>query len=124
MENVLLIADTDWVHDDVIGALESANRSVVSVRDPHEAVSAGTTHSPVAYIVDMQVASMGGMATIRNLRAAMSSGVLDRATIVLLLDRSADEFLARRAGASSWVTKPFTAQDLRGALTQPQSTGV
>jgi len=124
MEKVLLIADSDWVRNDVTAALDSADRSIVGVSDPHEAVSAGTEHSPGAYIVDMQVASMGGMAVIRLLRAAMSSGVLAEAAIVLLLDRSADEFLARRAGASSWVIKPFTAQSLRGALTQPESTGV
>lgn len=124
MEQVLLIADSDWVRNDVTGALDSATRSVVGISDPHEGISAGATHNPTAYIVDMQVASMGGMATTRTLRAAMASGKIERAEIILLLDRSADEFLAKRSGASGWVIKPFTAQDLRGALMQPESTGV
>ena len=124
MEKILLIADSDWVRDDVTAALDGVNRSVVGTSDPHEAVTAGIAQAPSAYVVDMQVASMGGMATTRSLRAAMSNGDIATVPIVLLLDRTADAFLAGRAGATSWVTKPFTAQELRGALSQPEPTGV
>jgi CheY-like chemotaxis protein len=123
MEQVLLIADSDWVRNDVTAALDSSTLSVVGISDPHEAISAGATHNPTAYIVDMQVASMGGMATTRSLRSAMTAGQIEPSEIILLLDRSADEFLAKRSGASGWVIKPFTAQDLRGALSQPEPTG-
>lgn len=124
MEKILLIADSDWVRNDVTAALDAATRCVVGVSDPHEAVDAGITHTPSAYVIDMQVASMGAMATTRALRAAMASEKIEHAPIILLLDRSADAFLAGRAGATSWVLKPFTAQDLRGVLSQPEPTGV
>jgi DNA-binding response OmpR family regulator len=35
---------------------------------------------------------------------------------VLLLDRSADSFLAKRAGADAWVIKPFHDAELRAAV--------
>ncbi len=38
--------------------------------------------------------------------------------IVLLLDRRADAFLAKRAGANGWLVKPFTVQDLRATLAE------
>jgi AmiR/NasT family two-component response regulator len=34
----------------------------------------------------------------------------------MLLDREADGFLAKRAGADAWVVKPFQAHQLRLAL--------
>jgi DNA-binding response OmpR family regulator len=36
--------------------------------------------------------------------------------VLLLLDRTADEFIAKRAGADRWVVKPFTAQAFRAAM--------
>jgi AmiR/NasT family two-component response regulator len=53
---------------------------------------------------------------VRSIRQA--TDLTDRPRMVLLLDRSADEFLARRAGADASVLKPFDASDLRKALTQ------
>ena len=65
-------------------------------------------------IVDMQVGSMGGMAVVRDIRQSFDE--TSRPRTVLLLDRSADEFLARRAGADAFVLKPITASELREAL--------
>ena len=70
-----------------------------------------------AAIVDMQVGSMGGMAITRLLKDAMASGDVDTTPIILLLDRQADTFLAKRAGADSFIVKPFSSQQLRSALT-------
>jgi len=67
-----------------------------------------------AVIVDMQIGSKGGMAVIRSIR--QSTDEFSRPRIVLLLDRSADEFLARRAGADASVLKPINAAALREAL--------
>jgi DNA-binding response OmpR family regulator len=36
--------------------------------------------------------------------------------LVMLLDREADVFLARRAGADAAVVKPFDAEELRTAI--------
>jgi hypothetical protein len=35
---------------------------------------------------------------------------------VILLDRTVDGFLAKRAGADAWVVKPFTDHELRTAV--------
>ena len=59
---------------------------------------------------------MGGMAVSRALREAEFAGEIPATTVVLLLDRTADEFLAGRAAADAWVVKPFTPQQLRAAI--------
>jgi DNA-binding response OmpR family regulator len=79
-------------------------------------VEAAEKHPPEVVIIDMQVGSMGGMAVVRRLREAMAMGQIAPTRLVLLLDRSADRFLAHRAGADVGLLKPFTAQELRGAI--------
>jgi len=115
MSTVLLVADDDWVRNDVEGSLADPTTQVVTVSDPRLVVGESVGLTPDLFLVDMQVGSMGGMAVTRALKEAFGSGVLGRAPIVLLLDRSADEFLARRAAADAWVLKPFSAQALRAA---------
>ena len=113
---LLLVADAVWVRNDVEAALPSSDWSIHHA-DPHVVVEAAVKHPPTAIVVDMQVGSMGGMAVIRRLREAMSMGILPTAPLILLLDRTADRFIAKRSGADRSMVKPFTAQEMRAALT-------
>lgn len=111
----MVVADADWVVNEVRSALALGDWEVVDVvRDPRTALEAVEEVSPDAAIVDLQVGSMGGMAVIREIRQNLD--VSRRPRTVLLLDRSADEFIARRAGADAMVLKPITTHDLRAAL--------
>ncbi len=60
---------------------------------------------------------------VRAIRDAEFAGDLPATSVVLLLDRTADEFLARRSAADGWVVKPFTPQQLRAAI-QTASSGM
>jgi len=115
MPTVLLVADDDWVRNDVEAALSDATTSVETTDDPRRVVHVGVEIDPDLYVVDMQIGSMGGMAVTRALKDAFGAGIVPERPIVLLLDRSADAFLGKRAGADEWVQKPFSAQDLRAA---------
>ena len=116
MATVLLIADDDWVRNDVEAALSGPRRAITSVADPREVVQAAADAEPEVIVIDMQVGSMGGMAVVRACKDAIAAGLIGEAPLVLLLDRSADTFLADRSGADAWVTKPFTAQELRAVI--------
>ncbi len=116
MADVLLIADDDRVRDDVEAALAGPRSRVVTVSDPRAAVRRAKEVKPESVLIDLQVGSMGGMAIVRAFKDAIALGSLPGVPLVMLLDRGVDAFLADRAGASSWVVKPFTAQDLRAAL--------
>lgn len=112
MSNVLLIADTPWVVNEVRSALAVGDWEIDELTEPAQAAAAAAGVDAV--IVDMQVASMGGMAVIRDIR--QSTDGVRRPRLVLLMDRSADAFLARRAGADAAVLKPIAASELRNAL--------
>lgn len=119
MANVLVVSDDIWVENDVRASLTDPGTVITSVSDPRAAAAAAAEHSADVAVVDLQVGSMGGMAVVRALRTAVESGDLHRIRLVLLLDRTADKFLAHRAGADVAVVKPFTAQDLRAAAALP-----
>jgi len=60
---------------------------------------------------------MGGMAVCMTLRLDESGGRLPHIRVLMLLDRVADLFLARRAGAEGWLIKPLDSLRLRRAAT-------
>jgi len=113
------VCDVPWVQNQVRAALSGAHE-IVSVTDPYAAEEAATAEGADLAIVDMQVGSMGGMAITRSLKGATPGAV----PIVLLLDRRADAFIARRSGADAWLLKPFTAQELRSVLAAAVPVGV
>ncbi len=112
MTQILVVADTLWVVNQTRSALAGPSNDLCELADPHQLLDAALEFDPDITIVDMQIGSMGGMAIVRMFRDAVMAGELQSAPIMLLLDRSADEFLAKRAGADGWLIKPFTAQDL------------
>jgi len=61
---------------------------------------------------------MGGMATCLDLRLEESAGRLLRVPVLMLLDRRADVFLARRSDAQGWVVKPLDPVRVRKAVTE------
>lgn len=114
MPTALLVTDATWVANDVMAAVAVDHWEVISLDDPAAAGARTREIGPDAVIVDMQVGSMGGMAIVRSIRAEFQDSAPPR--IVLLLDRSADRFLARRALADASVLKPIVASELKAAL--------
>jgi DNA-binding response OmpR family regulator len=67
-------------------------------------------------VVDLQVGAMGGMAITMELRNLESYGGADSVSVLMLLDRRPDVFLARRSGADGFVVKPLDPQRMRTAV--------
>jgi DNA-binding response OmpR family regulator len=116
MPSILLVADDAWVQNQVRSALSADNDRVVVSEDPKAVVDLASESPFDIAIIDLQVQSMGGMAVTRALRDAVAGGDVSPLRIILLLDRSADIFLAKRAGVDAHLVKPFTAQDLRRVI--------
>lgn len=122
MDAILVVADSRWVVNDVLAATSRPGRTVDVESDPRAAVDRLAGGHYDAAIVDLQVGSMGGMAVTRAIKDAVATGAAEPVHVVLLLDRSADRFLAGRAGADVKVLKPFVPQELRAALEPARST--
>lgn len=115
---IVVIADEAWARNEVHAALTEPDYILIDHDDPRSAFDVIDTENPDAVVIDLQVKSMGGMAIARELRQQAALQKQESVPVVLLLDRAADGFLAKRAGVAAWVMKPFTAYDLRAAIEQ------
>lgn len=127
MPKILVVADTPWVTNDVHAALSLPGYELRDHSDPRGLPEAVAGFEPDVVVIDLQVASMGGMAMARSLKEAALAPDVPEVPVVLLLDRSADAFLAKRAAAVAWVQKPFDVAELRttveGAIGQETTAG-
>lgn len=100
--------------NEVRSALTVGSWEIEEIDDPRSVADRIGESRVDAVVIDMQVGSKGGMAVVRSIRQATDES--SRPRTVLLLDRSADRFLAHRAGADASVLKPINAVELREAL--------
>ena len=122
MAEILLVADVAQVVDNVRAALSEPRFSISTVDDPLTVNTIVSQSNPDILLVDFQVGSMGGMAVARAVRQAASTSDGSRPSVILLLDREADAFLAGRSGADGWVSKPFTSDALRSVIDDALAT--
>jgi DNA-binding response OmpR family regulator len=115
--DILVAADSAAVVADIaaaVGGRDTTVRTVSSGAHVREAVRAST---PDLVVLDLQIGNMGGMATCLDLRLEAGAGRLDDVPILMLLDRRADVFLARRSGADGFLVKPLDPIRVRRAVT-------
>jgi DNA-binding NarL/FixJ family response regulator len=113
--DILVVSDAPSVIADVRSALEDDD-TIVHELDAGELVrSAVAELEPELVVTDMQVGNMGGIAICMDLRLEESGGRLPHVPVLILMDRRADVFLARRSDAEGWVVKPFDSLRLRRA---------
>ena len=106
MPDVLLVTDADWIAEQCEAALGGEHR-LHRVRRGAETLEAIELIEPDLVLLDMQVGNMGGMAACLAIRQEEDMGRLDPRPVIMLLDRDADDFLARRSSANAWLVKPI-----------------
>ena len=116
MRNVLLATDSDEVFTEIDAALGSSDTTVHRVRTGREVRPAVIELDPDLVILDLQIGSMGGIATCMDIRLEEGANRLAFQNVLLLLDREADVFLARRSGADGWLIKPLGARRIEAAV--------
>ena len=112
---VIIASDAPSLRAEVAAALGEPGTDVVEVHTGQEVARKVKEHTPELVVVDMQMGNMGAMAVCMNLRLEASWDNLPTVPVLILLDRRADVFLARRAGAEGWVVKPLDPLRLRRA---------
>jgi DNA-binding response OmpR family regulator len=113
--DVLIASDSPAVVDEVVSALDEPGTTIRVVRAGIDVLPAALDRLPDLVVLDQQIGNMGSMACSLNLRLEESGDRLDPVSILVLLDRRADVFLARRSGADGWVMKPLDPIRLRRA---------
>jgi DNA-binding response OmpR family regulator len=112
---ILVAADGQWVRDQVRSAFVARDQHVIEVTRGQDVRDTFAREQPDLVILDLQIGNMGGVAAALDLRLEESADRLPRATILLLLDRDADRFIAKRADADGVLVKPVDAGTLRRA---------
>ena len=110
---VLVAADARWVRDQVRAALVAPGQEVIEVTRGQDVRDAVAEHKPDLVVLDLQIGNMGGIAVAIDLHLEESGGRLPHVPILLLLDREADHFLAKRAAAEAVLVKPVEPGTLR-----------
>lgn len=105
MSAVLLATDADWLADEC-GAALCGDHEVLRVRRGSDVITAINSEDPQVVVLDLQIGNMGGMAACMAIRQSEEMGRIEPRPVLMLLDREADEFLARRSAADGWLVKP------------------
>jgi DNA-binding response OmpR family regulator len=113
---IAVVSDEPSLRQEILGMLASPAHRLVPL-DSGRSVRPLCEREDVDLVIsDLQVGSMGGIAVCLDLRLEEGAGRLGHVPFLLLLDRRADVFLARRSGADGWLVKPLDGLRLRRAV--------
>jgi DNA-binding response OmpR family regulator len=113
MSTILVAAEAKWVRDLVKSACLASDQQVVELTRGQDVRDQVGDIAPDVVVLDLQIENMGGIAVAIDLRLEASAGRIPDTSILLLLDREADRFLAKRADADFVLVKPVDPGTLR-----------
>lgn len=116
MANVLLASDIPSVRQDLRAMLEGPDLFIEEAATGPDVLRRTREGGIDLVIADLQIGTMGGMAICMELRHDESYLPGDAVSVLMLLDRRADVFLARRSGADGFLVKPLDPQRVRAAV--------
>ncbi len=115
MAKLVIVADATTVLAEVRAAVDDGEHSIVEVRSGAAVRGVVAADPPDLVITDCQVQNMGGIAVALDLKLEESGGRLPHVPVLVLLDRRADVFLAKRSAAEGYLVKPLDPIRLRRA---------
>lgn len=88
-------------------ALEAPGREILLAPDGREAVEMALAQSPDVIVVASSLASMGGFAVSLELKTLAGRGDLPEPRIIIIVERSADSWLAKWSKCDRWLAEPI-----------------
>ncbi len=121
--DVLVVSDSKAVRDEVKAAIVDRGTTVRELTHGAAVLATVREKAPDLAILDLQIGKMGGMAACMELRLEEGAGRLPHVPVLMLLDRRADVFLAKRSAAQGWVVKPLDPLRLARAVREVAAGG-
>ncbi|HEX2273454.1 MAG TPA: response regulator [Acidimicrobiales bacterium] len=118
MPDILVVSDEVTVREEVKAAIAEPGTTFRELTRGFDVLPAVREKLPDLAVLDLQIGKMGGMATSLELRLEEGAGRLGHVPVLMLLDRRADVFLARRSEAEGWMVKPLDPLRLARAVRQ------
>ena len=118
MPEVIVVSDSPNVREAVIASLPDPSITVRELTRGTDVLPAVRKKKPDLIVLDQQIGRMGGMASALDLHLEAGAGRVPHVPVLMLLDRRADVFLARRSDAEGWVVKPIDPLRLGRAISE------
>lgn len=116
MRTIVVASDAPSLRREIRSVIEDADTEIQEASSGPEVLTAVRQDPVDLVVVDLQMGSMGAAAVCLDLRLEESMDAIDHVPVLMLLDRRADVFLARRSGAEGWLVKPLDAIRIRRAV--------
>jgi DNA-binding NarL/FixJ family response regulator len=113
---ILLVADAKVVLDELRSVVDDGDNEIHELRTGEAVRAFAQSNPPDLVIADSQIQNMGGFAVCSDLKLEESGGRVAHVPVIVLLDRRADVFLARRCRAEGFLVKPLDPIRLRRAV--------
>ena len=114
-KNILIVDDSASMRQLVAFALEDAGYDVVQAVDGEDALSKVSLSRAEMVITDLNMPKLDGIGLIRQLREKSEY----KFTPIVMLTTESQETKkneGKQAGASGWIVKPFTPDQLIGVV--------
>lgn len=113
--NILIIDDDDLLRENIRDLLELEGYTVSSVRDGRQGIQAIYTFHPDLILCDIMMRDLDGYAVLRALRADPRLASTPLIFVTARAEKS-DIRAGLQQGATAYLTKPFTRDQLIGAI--------
>ena len=116
MANVLTVDDSPSIRQMIRVVLDPAGHTVLEAADGAEGLAKAKSHPVDLVITDLNMPVMDGIEMIKHMRGLPA---LTGIPILFLSTESNDgvKQKAKAAGATGWITKPFSPEQLLGVVT-------
>jgi DNA-binding NarL/FixJ family response regulator len=115
VSRILIVADERGLLNEISSGVEDDDTELIEALTSEQALKLAAAHEPDLVIADSQIQSRGGVALAFDLSHEETGGRLSHIPFLLLLDRRADVFLAKRASVEGYLVKPLDPIRLRRA---------
>lgn len=114
---ILIVDDSPTEMRLVSDALADCGYPIITATNGDEAIELAQQAQPQVVILDVVMPGQNGFQVCRTLKSAEETNQIP---VILLTSKNqeSDKFWGLRQGADAYLTKPFSAEELRAAVTR------
>ncbi|MCK6601004.1 MAG: response regulator [Bacteroidetes bacterium] len=115
MARILVVDDSVTNRKVIVGYLNSIGHTTYEAADGFEGETVALKEKPDCLILDVVMPGRNGFELLREIRKAPG---FEKTPIIMLTskDQDSDRFWGMKQGASDYLTKPFSEEQLKAAL--------
>lgn len=115
---LLVLADKDPYDLAALrSGLSAPDREIVEVKDGPNVVTLAHARGPDVVVVAASIGQMGGFAVSYELKIMADEGQIKDPVVIVLLERSADAWLANWSRCDAWRVKPVDPAEIDEIIT-------